>query len=44
MAVIVALVAHQPRAPDHYKAKLAGLSRLSHVTIEVYPCRPIGRT
>ena len=40
MAVIVALVAHQPQAPDYYKAKLAGLPQLSHVTIEVHPCQP----
>jgi Co/Zn/Cd efflux system component len=39
MAVIVSLVSDRPREPGHYKAKLAGLPQLSHVTVEVHPCR-----
>jgi len=38
LAAIVALVAHEPREPDHYKRRLAGLPDLVHVTIEVQPC------
>lgn len=37
MALIVALTADEPRPPAHYKGKIAHLSRLSHVTIEVHP-------
>jgi cation diffusion facilitator family transporter len=39
MAVIISLVSDRPRAPDHYKAKLSGMSQLSHVTVEVHPCQ-----
>ena len=39
MAVIAAVVSDRPREPGHYKARLAGLPQLSHVTIEVHPCR-----
>ncbi|WP_159716221.1 CDF family Co(II)/Ni(II) efflux transporter DmeF, partial [Geminicoccus flavidas] len=35
MAAIVALVSDQPRAPAYYKAKVAHLQQLSHVTVEV---------
>lgn len=38
LAAIVTLVAHQPREPDHYKRRLAGLPDLVHVTVEVQPC------
>lgn len=37
-AAVVSLVTDAPKAPDAYKAKLAGLSGLSHVTVEVHPC------
>ncbi len=37
LALIVALTADDPRPPAHYKGKIAHLSRLSHVTIEVHP-------
>jgi cation diffusion facilitator family transporter len=37
-AAIISIVAHDVRAPSFYKAKLAGLTGLSHVTIEVEPC------
>ncbi|MGQ7791224.1 CDF family Co(II)/Ni(II) efflux transporter DmeF [Faunimonas sp. B44] len=38
IAVIAAIVSDRPQAPDQYKAKLAGLPQLSHVTVEVQPC------
>ncbi|VCU68564.1 Cadmium, cobalt and zinc/H(+)-K(+) antiporter [Pigmentiphaga humi] len=34
-AAIVALIAHEPREPAHYKALLAHIHELSHVTVEV---------
>ena len=34
-AAIIALRSPHPRAPEAYKAKLAGISDLSHVTVEV---------
>jgi cation diffusion facilitator family transporter len=37
-AAIISIVADQPQAPAVYKRKLASLSRLSHVTVEVAPC------
>ncbi|MDA8232234.1 MAG: CDF family Co(II)/Ni(II) efflux transporter DmeF [Magnetospirillum sp.] len=37
-AAIVSLVTHTPRAPDHYRALLAGVHELSHVTVEVHRC------
>lgn len=39
MAAIVALVTHRPEEPADYKARLAGLDALSHVTVEVNLCR-----
>lgn len=38
VAAIVSLVTHEPKEPAVYKAKLAGLDALSHVTIEVNRC------
>ena len=38
LALIVSVVTHQPRPPEHYKSLLAGVGSLSHVTIEVVPC------
>ena len=35
LAVIAAVVTESPRAPDDYKARLAGIDGLSHVHIEV---------
>lgn len=35
---IVSLVTHVPRAPAHYKARLGGVPRLAHVTVEVEAC------
>jgi cation diffusion facilitator family transporter len=40
LALIVAIVSPHQRTPAYYKARLAGLPRLSHVTIEVH--RPGG--
>lgn len=39
LAVIVSLVSDSPQEPSHFKVKLATLLQLSHVTIEVQPCR-----
>lgn len=38
MAAIVALVTHHPEEPAAYKARLAHLDGLSHVTVEVNAC------
>jgi cation diffusion facilitator family transporter len=38
-AVVGSIVTDDPRDPSVYKAKLEGLPRLSHVTIEVHICR-----
>lgn len=37
-SAIVSIVTDRPRPPAFYKARLAGLTTLSHVTIEVAPC------
>lgn len=37
-AVVATIVSHQPQAPNFYKGRLANLSGLSHVTIEVEHC------
>jgi cation diffusion facilitator family transporter len=36
--VIVSVVTEHPQPPQTYKARLAGIAGLSHVTIEVQPC------
>ncbi len=36
---IVSLVADHPQPPNAYKTRLADLKALSHITIEVHPCR-----
>jgi cation diffusion facilitator family transporter len=41
MAVIVSVVSDRPQAPGYYKAKLQGLSQLSHVTIETHRCEHV---
>ena len=38
-AAVVALLARDPQSPSAYRAKLAGLPGLSHVTVEVEPMR-----
>jgi cation diffusion facilitator family transporter len=37
-AAVVSLVSHAPHAPAVYKARLADIAGLSHLTIEVQPC------
>lgn len=46
LAAIVSVVTHYPRAAEHYKALLAGVPGLGHVTVEVIaqagePCLPV---
>ena len=36
-AAIVSLMAREPKEPAHYKALLAHIHELSHVTVEVQP-------
>lgn len=38
LAAVISLVSDEPKAPATYKKRLAGLSGLSHVTIEVERC------
>ncbi len=37
-AAIVSVVTHDPRDPSHYRALLAPVHELSHVTVEVHHC------
>jgi cation diffusion facilitator family transporter len=37
LGVVAVIVSEHPRAPDYYKARLAGIEGLSHVSIEVNP-------
>jgi cation diffusion facilitator family transporter len=37
-AAVVSLVSDSPETPAAYKARLAGIAGLSHVTVEVHPC------
>lgn len=37
-ALIASIVSDEPQSPESYKARLADLHGLSHVTIEVHPC------
>jgi cation diffusion facilitator family transporter len=37
-AALVALVSDRPEPPQAYKARLAGIAGLSHLTVEVQPC------
>jgi cation diffusion facilitator family transporter len=37
-AVILSLVTQYPKQPEHYKALLADLDRLSHITVEANQC------
>jgi len=37
-AALVSLVSDQPEPPQAYKAQLAGIAGLSHLTVEVQPC------
>lgn len=37
-AAIIAIVTHEPRSAEHYKALLKSFHKLSHVTIEINQC------
>ena len=37
-ALIASIVSDEPRSPEYYKARLADLASLSHITIEVHQC------
>jgi Co/Zn/Cd efflux system component len=37
-AALVSLVSDRPEPPQAYKARLAGIPGLSHLTVEVQPC------
>ena len=39
LGVVASIVSDTPQSPDAYKARLAGVAGLSHVTIEVHACR-----
>jgi cation diffusion facilitator family transporter len=39
LAAIIAVATHEPRPPAHYKALLAEIPDLAHVTVEVNPCQ-----
>lgn len=41
-ALVVSLVTHDPRPPQHYRQLLADFHELSHVTVEVIPCEDSG--
>lgn len=41
-AVIVSIVSDAPQTPTVYKRRLAGIPGLSHVTVEVNPCKADG--
>ena len=43
MAVIAAVVSDAPQPPDAYKARLADLPGLAHVTVEVHRCQSAGQ-
>ena len=38
LGVVASIVSEAPQPPDAYKARLAGVAGLSHVTIEVHAC------
>ena len=38
LAAVLTVVTHEPRPPGHYKAMLANIPNLSHVTVEVERC------
>ena len=37
-ACIVSIVAHDPREPGYYRARIESVARLSHLTVEVHAC------
>lgn len=42
LAAIVSIVSDAPEPPERYKARIADLPTLSHVTVEVHPCQNHG--
>jgi len=38
LSVILSVVTHHPKPPDHYKQLLKGLPEIEHVTVEVIAC------
>jgi cation diffusion facilitator family transporter len=38
LAVILSIVTHHPRPPEHYKQLIAGFEEVAHVTVEVNRC------
>ena len=38
LAAVLTVVTHEPRPPGHYKAMLANIPNLSHITVEVERC------
>jgi cation diffusion facilitator family transporter len=44
MAAIISIVSDHAQEPACYKEKLAPFAELSHVTVEVHPCRPPSKT
>jgi len=38
LSAIISIVTHEPKSPEHYKALIANLARLDHVTVEVQLC------
>ncbi|KJS33471.1 MAG: cation transporter [Desulfatitalea sp. BRH_c12] len=48
LAVVVSVVTHAPRPPEHYKQLLHEVDELAHITVEIFhcdtpPCIPIKR-
>jgi Co/Zn/Cd efflux system component len=43
VGLIAAVVSDRPQAPSFYKARLAGIEGLSHLTIEVHLCEDHAR-
>lgn len=37
-AAVISIITHKPRPPGHYKALLADMEELSHVSVEVFEC------
>ncbi|MBW1841034.1 MAG: hypothetical protein JRI75_04505 [Deltaproteobacteria bacterium] len=37
-AVMISLVTHFSKNPEHYKSLLGGFHELTHLTVEVNPC------
>ncbi|MDZ4736333.1 MAG: CDF family Co(II)/Ni(II) efflux transporter DmeF [Rhodospirillaceae bacterium] len=41
VGLVASIVADRPQSPETYKTRLDGIDGLSHVTIEVHPCRAV---